>query len=322
MFDKNVLMKLTRVVGRAQRILLASHKNCGDATGSMVACYLAFSHLSKPVDMFLPGAVSANLAFLPATEKIITDSSKINLADYDLFFCVDAAEVAMTGLAEQWQKRPSSLITVNFDHHLTNPGYGDINIVDKTASAACAMVYEWFKLAGYPIDQKMAACLLTGILTDTGSFSNPATDGMALRTAAELLRYGVSVAAVLGSVVYNKTLNELKLWGRALERLSVNTELGIVSTIITNQDLVDLKIDPQAVEGIANFLNDLSGWRAVLVLKEQSDGSIKGSLRTTREDVDVAELAKLFGGGGHRKAAGFTIKGRLVERDNRWVVEV
>ncbi len=320
MLTKIKLNQLNQQVARSARILLASHQNCGDATGSMVAVYLALRRQYRQVTMFLPAPVPKSLVWLPETDKIVTDANLINLADYDLWLCVDAADQAMTGLGDKFKERPIGLTVVNIDHHLTNPGYGDINLVDYTAPAACAMIYDWFTSVGYVIDQPIATCLLTGILTDTGSFSNPATNGIALQTAADLLIKGASVGRVLGEVVYNKTLAELKLWGRALERLNVNAELEIVSTIITQQDFAELKVSVEAVEGVANFLNDLSGFKAVLVLKEQTDGTIKGSLRTTREDVDVAKLAKLWGGGGHKKAAGFTVSGKLVQTENNWSI--
>lgn len=320
MLNNSNLSKLTRLVNGSKSILVVSHQNCGDATGSVTACCLILESLGKKVTMFLPGPVTKTLRFLPKTEAILTTPELINFNEFDLFLCVDAAEPKLTGLEEKFNERPAGLVTVNFDHHLTNPEYGDLNIIDKTASATCTMLYEWFRAAGWHIDRRVATCLLTGILTDTGSFSNPGTNEAALETAANLLLQGASVGPVLERVVKNKTLAELKLWGKAFERLHDNQSLGLVTTVITAEDLAEFDVTAEALEGVANFLNDLSGYQAVLVLKEHSDGTIKGSLRTTRDDVDVAEVAKLFGGGGHRKAAGFTVRGRLVETEQGWAV--
>jgi phosphoesterase RecJ-like protein len=321
MLNPSSLLQLTRLVARSERILVASHQNCGDATGSVTACRLVLQNMGKKVTVFLPASVPKGFRFLPGTEFIITNPALINWRDFDLFLCVDAAEPALTGLADKFTERPASLTTVNFDHHLTNPEYGDLNLVDRMAPATCAMLYEWFQAAEYHIDRRIATCLLTGILTDTGSFSNPATNEIALETSAQLLLRGASVGVILNKVVKNKSLPELKLWGRAFERLHENETLGLVTTVITKQDIEELGVTNEALEGVANFLNDLQGYRGVLVLKEQTDGTIKGSLRTTRDDVDVSELAKLFGGGGHRKAAGFTTKGFLVEGPNGWEIK-
>lgn len=320
MINQRDLLKLTRLVSSAQRILVGSHANCGDATGAVTSCRLALFNQGKNVTVFLPEPVPESFRFLPGTEEIITNAEQINFNDFDLYLSVDAAEPKLTGLAEKFDQRPSTLITVNFDHHHTNVGYGDLNIVDKNAAATCAMIYEWFRQAGWLIDRQVATCLLTGILTDTGTFSNPATNEAALKAAAVLLQRGANTSRILQQVIGNKTLTELKLWGRALERLRDYPELGLVVTVITQQDLAELNASDEMLEGIANFLNDLEGYRAVMVLKEKADGTIKGSLRTTRDDVDVAAVAKLFGGGGHKKAAGFTIRGRLEATADGWKV--
>ncbi|MBI5466196.1 MAG: bifunctional oligoribonuclease/PAP phosphatase NrnA [Candidatus Kerfeldbacteria bacterium] len=321
MLNRALLVQLTRLVLRSERILVVSHANCGDATGSVTALYLALTRLGKQVTVFLPAPVPKSFRFLPRTEIIKTDPAVIKWSDFDLFLCVDAAEPKLTGLESRWSERPASLTTVNFDHHHTNTGYGDLNLIDKESSAACAMLYEWWQSSGWFIDRQIATCLLTGILTDTGSFSNPGTNEVALRTASSLILQGASMGRVLDQVVRNRTLVELKLWGRALERLQENAKLGLVTTIITQADIAELGATAEALEGVANFLNELQGPRAIMVLKEQSDGTVKGSLRTTRDDIDVAALAALFGGGGHRKAAGFTVPGRLVETEQGWRVE-
>ena len=320
MVSQNELIKLTRLVGGANRILVGSHANCGDATGSVTAITLVLGAQGKEVTPFLPEPVAASLKFLPGTEHIISDPAEINFKNYDLYLSVDAAEPKLTGLADKFNERPSSLITVNFDHHHTNTGYGDINIVDRQASATCAMVYEWLTSAGWPIDRQVATCLLTGILTDTGTFSNPATNDTALKAAADLLARGANASRALRQVIGNRTLTELKLWGRAFERLHDYPDLGLVVTVITQKDLAEFDASEDMLEGVANFLNDLEGYRAIMVLKEKPDGTVKGSLRTTRDDVDVAAVAKLFGGGGHKKAAGFSLPGKLVETEQGWKI--
>lgn len=321
MIETQLLDKLTSLVTSHRRILVVSHKNCGDATGAVTACKIVLERLGKKVTVFLPAPVSKIFNFLPKTETIIFEGDKINWSDYDLFLCVDAAEPMLTGLGDKFSSRPKNLLTINFDHHLTNPGYGDFNVLDKSASATCAMLYEWFERARWEIDHDVATCLLTGILTDTGSFSNPGTNANSLGIAANLLKQGANIGKFLTEVVKNKTVAELKLWGKAFERLQVNEELAIVTTVITRQDVEELNLNNEAIEGMANFLNEMSGYKAIMVLKEQADGTIKGSLRTTRDDVDVAAIAQLFGGGGHKKAAGFTVQGKLVLVDGYWQVE-
>ena len=318
MVESHNLNQLTRIVEAASRIVVTSHANCGDATGSVVAVTRMLRARGKFVLPVLPAPVPKVFRFLANTEEIGL-ASEVNLQGFDLLLCVDAAEPWMTGLAQQLSTPPQGLTVVNFDHHLTNPGYGDVNVLDKGAAATCAMLYEWFRSAGWSIDRESATALVTGIFIDTGTFSNPATNPAALATASDLLLRGANVPRILREVARNRTLAELKLWGRAFERLREHPTLGIVSTVVTLADMAEFGVE--SLEGVANFLNELAGYRAVLVLKEQPDGTVKGSLRTTREDVDVAAVAKLFGGGGHRKAAGFSLSGKLVETAQGWKVD-
>jgi len=320
MIQPQLLRRLTDLIDQSHNILVASHKNCGDASGAVTACQTVLQAQGKTVTTFLPAVVPPVFSYLVNSERVVTNPDLIDWSDYDLFLCVDAAEPHLTGLGHKFANRPSSLITVNLDHHLTNPDYGDVNIVDRSAAAACAMLAEWFLAAHYEVSPAAATSLLTGILTDTGSFCNPATNESALRQAGELLRLGANFGRFLSEVVRSKTLPELRVWGKAFERLQINNDLGIATTLITLQDLAEAGVAADAIEGVANFLNDLADVRAVLVLKEQSDGTIKGSFRTTREDVDVSALAKVLGGGGHKKAAGFTITGRLIEKNGQWQV--
>ncbi len=288
----------------------------------MTALYLALTRLGKKVTVYLPAPVAKPLRFLPKTEIIISEAEKISWTNYDLLFCVDLGEPKLMGaLFDKWNNRPTSLFTIDFDHHFTNVGFGDFNILDKTASATCVMVYQWFKQADFTIDKSIATCLLTGILTDTDSFSNAGTNDVSLKIASELLLKGASASRANQEITHNKNINELKLWGRALERLQDRPDLGLVTTVITQNDLAEFNVPATAMEGVSNFLSELGEYRAVLVLRENNDGTIKGSLRTTHDDVDVAALAKIFGGGGHKKAAGFTVSGKLIETAEGWKVQ-
>jgi phosphoesterase RecJ-like protein len=118
---------------------------------------------------------------------------------------------------------------------------------------------------------------------------------------------------VTGSTVRNKSLESLKLWGIALSRLQKHEPLDITYTYITQEDLKECNIQENEVEGIANLLNNLENTKIAMVLKQTSEGSVKGSLRTTRDDVDVSLIAQKMGGGGHKKAAGFSASGTIQE---------
>ena len=212
---------------------------------------------------------------------------------------------------------------VNIDHHATNNNYGDINIVIPKASSTSEIVYLIFKTLKYKINPNIATCLLTGILTDTNNFTNGGTTQQSIESASELLKIGANINQILNANVFNKTIDILKLWGEVLKRIAYNKELNMVITAVFAEDIKKFNLEnEEATEGISNYLNNLSKEiKCSLVLKDNGLGKVRGSLRTTREDVDVSKIALLLGGGGHKKAAGFEVSGKLVFNNNIWQIK-
>src|SRR5690606_30675557 len=122
------------------------------------------------------------------------------------------------------------------------------------------------------------------------------------------------------ATMVNKNINMMRIWGKVMGRLKTGPH-GIVYTYVTRQDLDDYGVDGETMEGLSNYLSQLEDARAVIVLHDRGDGTIKASMRTVRDDIDLASFAKTFGGGGHKKASGFTIPGRLVEEDDKLVIK-
>ena len=149
--------------------------------------------------------------------------------------------------------------------------------------------------------------MLAGIIDDTYNFTNPNTNFQSLETASKLLLAGAQLTQVSDSILKTKTITTLKIWGEVLIRLSYNSQFDMVTTVITREDLDSHLAGAEVTEGVANFLNNLAGVKAALILQQQEPDLIKGSLRTNNDLIDVAKLAKMLGGGGHRKAAGFKV---------------
>ena len=167
----------------------------------------------------------------------------------------------------------------------------------------------------------MATALLTGIVTDTGNFAYQSTTKQSIETASRLLSIGADFEGISKANIYNKTINILKLWGIVMRRIVFNKDLKMVTTALFKKDLDDLNLNEEAGEGISNYLNNLSKKnRFSLLLKEYEIGKVKGSLRTTRDDIDVSTIAQKFGGGGHKKAAGFEVEGKLVFNNGQWQI--
>lgn len=314
--------KIIQTMSQAQRILTVSHrKPDGDTIGSALALAHYAERLGKPYHCFCIDSPASYLQFLPKARELGPHTEVWSRPDIDVIIVVDAGDLKYAGVDQYIANLPQHYTLINIDHHVTNTGYGHINLVDSSASSACEIVYRLLNSVR-AIDRNIATCLLTGLITDTGSFSNLATTASAIDTASQLLAKGANLPQISKQALQYRPYNTLKLWGRALERLHEDPKTGMIVTAVTLEDIHECNADEEAVSGISNFLNGLeqANTHAVLVLTQSQPDLIKGSLRTTNPLIDVTEFAKLYGGGGHKKAAGFTLKGNLAVTPNGYVI--
>jgi phosphoesterase RecJ-like protein len=214
---------------------------------------------------------------------------------------------------------PSILI----DHHPRGDlsRFVEYKIQDPQAASTTELIFCLLEFLGAHIDKRIATALLTGIITDTNSFLNPNTTDKTFVVAARLLSYGARIERVVANLFYQKSCAALKLWGRALSRLQYNQGHDLLLSYLTENDLRECNVSVQEAEGIVNFLNLNAAHKAKAVLfLIENQGKIKGSFRTTAHNIDVSEMARQFGGGGHKKAAGFEIEGSLVLKEGELVM--
>ncbi|MDD5043785.1 MAG: bifunctional oligoribonuclease/PAP phosphatase NrnA [Patescibacteria group bacterium] len=307
--------KFFNLINAASRILVVSHQRPdGDTLGANFALCLFLESLNKVFSSFCLHPLPAQFNFLPFSHKLKNDI-EIFAGGADLIIILDSGDLRYAGIEEQIKNLKTKAVIVNIDHHPTNENFGDLNIVNPGASSTTEILFYLFEVGRIPISRPMATCLLTGILTDTSNFSNPATTADSLNVAAKLLSSGVILGEILPHILKNKSVAGLKVWGEVLSRLKI-TANGLAVTFVTRRDIEENSIDEEAVSGISNFLNNLSGVKAAMFIKEELGGQLRINLRTSHDDVDVSRLAKFFGGGGHKKAAGFAIKGSLKEKDD------
>ncbi|MFO0702495.1 MAG: DHHA1 domain-containing protein [Candidatus Andersenbacteria bacterium] len=236
----------------------------------------------------------------------------------------------MTGFTEQLARlitancggaNPDLASVINVDHHLQDPGYGHRSLLDRTAASTGLIVHELSKAWNVPLDVETATALLATLYYDTGSLQHANTDARALRMAADCVRAGADAGLVAAKLYRSKTTKALRLWGRALERTELHPTSGMALSVITQQDFRDLDVTPEEANGIVSFLSHVPECRFALLLTEEEPGSVKGSLRSNEhKDTDVASIARVLGGGGHRLASGFRVPGRIERRDGRYVV--
>ena len=313
--------KIFSQIDQSKNILLISHRRPdGDTVGSAMAFFGYINDLKHQVSAFCVDPIPENLFFLPNTGLYSHSLTLDELKKFDLIIALDCGDLNQTGIKDVLTARAKHNILINIDHHFTNDHYGDINLVRPEASSTGEVVYTLFQKMNKPIGKNMTNALLTGIVTDTTFFSNAGTTIDSIKLASDLLLRGAKIKEVTKNVWKNKNLTALKLWGHVLNRLIFNEKHGAVIGIITEEDLAAGNVPSDALEGIANFLTAVYNARLILVLTQVEPKLIKGSLRTTRDDVDVSAFAKYFGGGGHKKAAGFTISSRLKQTGDVWQI--
>ncbi len=284
-------------------LLVSDERIDGDSLGSSLAVLDYLKRLGKETWVYVKTEVPAQYRFLPHVERCTTDLAVFDDPDVDLvvsFDCSDAAYVR--GLLARMPARPT---LVNVDHHATNARYGDVNLVVVGSPATAEVVHRLFAENGVEPGREASVCLLAGLCFDTTAFSNSGTDERAFQAASDLLRRGARIRDVIRALFRNRSVPLLRAWGAALERLALHPS-GFVATSLTRADLAAHGVTDDEADGLSNFLQLVVDAHTVVVLREDPRGGVKASLRSMKHDV--AAVARHFGGGGHVKAAGFTLQ--------------
>lgn len=303
----------------AKRICCVCHRNPdGDAIGSITGIAELFSEIfpNASVKLFCVDPAPPIFAYLPWTQRIEQD---IAPTEGDVFVFVDCADPKLTEYHERFpQIFGGTWPSICFDHHATNAGFSTVNFIVPDAASTCEILVDFAEVAGLSISADIATSLLTGVYTDTGGLLHSNTTSGVYRTVSKLLRMGARQQQIVQHVFRSAKLSTLRLWGRVLEKIAVTNEGGAISAL-TEGDFRATGAEYSELTGAIDYVNAVPGMRFSLVLTER-DGKVKGSLRTLRDDVDVSKMAATFQGGGHRKAAGFAVEGKLVP-ETRWKVQ-
>ena len=310
--------KAAATFATAKRILCICHKNPdGDAIGSVlgIGMLLEQQYPSVRVSMHCTDPAPETFHFLPSAQRL---QGPPEVQDGDVAVIVDSAEPKLTDLHESHPMLfDKSMPVVVLDHHPSNSLFGTVNIVVPSAASTCEIIVELADILHWTIPNDIATCLLTGVYTDTGGLLHSNTSAAVYRTVARLLRAGARQQLIVSAVFRTAKLSTLKLWGRVLEKISISEEGGAISAV-TEGDFRATGADYSELTGAIDYVNAVPGMRFSMVLSER-DGKVKGSIRTLRDDVDVNEMAGRLSGGGHKRAAGFALPGKL-KPEVRWKV--
>jgi len=291
----------------ADKLLLTTHENPdGDALGSLLAMHHTLQQLGKdsvmymspeefPLpyeyrDMVFDGLLGAPPDDLTQRTVVFLDCGNIDRMPVDFL-------------------RSQGLHILNIDHHHDNTRFGTVNLVDTKASSTAEIVHELGRELGADITPEIASALYVGLVTDTGRFSYENTNPDTHRLAAELIEAGVDVADTYRRLYERVPIEKLKLVARALEGIERREDCGLALTYLSDADYAETGSSELLSEGIIDFIRSLEGTLVAAVVRDRGEaaGSArKVSLRSTDGDIDVSEIARRYGGGGHRRAAGFS----------------
>ncbi|SDF06420.1 DHH family phosphoesterase [Sporolituus thermophilus] len=285
-------------ISQAGRLVLTAHIHPdGDCLGSMLALYSCLRRTGKEVTMLLDDAVPAMYQFLPGYDEI---RRPVTFYDgVELLVVLDASDEERIGRVKEVVKAP----ILNIDHHISNTKFADYWYVDSQAAATGEIVFELLKMLNLPVDAVVACCLFTAIATDCGFFRYANTTATTLRYAAELVEKGAQ-PHIISENLETKPLDSIVALTKALDTLELHHD-GRIAAIT-----VDTYADgAENTEGFINYPRNIEGVELAVMFKVIDEETVRVSFRSRK--TDVSKLALLFGGGGHARAAGCTIRGSL-----------
>lgn len=299
--------QIWQLLGHSDRVLIASHR---DPDGDAVAAVLALQHIlaahGVAATAYLPDPAPLMFAFLPGFATLTTRPP----ADISgLVVGLDYGDWARLGLPDTI---PNERI-ITIDHHPRRGQRGILMAIDETASSTCEILYRFCGAAGIGLDRTLAITLLTGIVTDTGSFQHANTSPATLEAVEDLMLKGAPLPKVLKRIAAQRSPALLHAWGAALKRVRVDDALGLVYMLMPHDALIAAGLDSDDLSsGFASLLSTIPNTRCAAFLVEQTPGVVRGSLRSDGSlAISVARVAQALGGGGHERAAGFTVNGTV-----------
>jgi phosphoesterase RecJ-like protein len=308
---KAELRKARRWLHAAEHICVVSHTSPdGDAVGSMLGLTWALRAAGKRVSPVLPDDVPATFAFLPGSAEVTQEAP----ADADLLVALDTADIERLGSLGRQLDRP---IDINIDHHVSNSRFGSINLVASDTAATAEHLVELLQPFSLALDEQVANCLLTGLVTDSLGFRTDSTGSATLATAQKLMQHGGRLHEIYERTLHRRSFEAIKLWGQALG--TARCEDGLAWTQVTLEGKAEIGYTANGDADVVSQLTAIEGAEVAVVFVERPDAEVKISWRAV-SGLDVAAIAQHFGGGGRRAAAGANMHGTTLAQAERMVL--
>ncbi|MBC7361167.1 MAG: bifunctional oligoribonuclease/PAP phosphatase NrnA [Candidatus Aminicenantes bacterium] len=302
--SQKIKIEIAQRIFDSQNIAITSHlRPDGDSIYTSLALAEMLEILGKKVQIVNHDPLPFPFFEFPETKRIRI--GQIEPEGLDLVILLECADVSRSG-----QTRINHLPKINIDHHYSNSPYAEINWIDPGASAVGEMVYELLEPLGIKLTPRIAEFLYSAIFSDTGSFQFSNTTSRALYICHKLIEAGANPSSISEKLLNNNTPAKIKLLGRVLSTLNLNSAGNIATLVMFKKDLAEFGLKEVDVEDITTIARSIKGVEMVIFFKEMSPGEFRVSLRS-KGQANSALVAENFGGGGHMHAAGFTIIGEF-----------
>jgi len=307
-----MLSQVVELIEKKDRFAITSHvRPDGDSLGSSLGLYWLLKALNKDIEVIMRDPAPHSYQQLPGAHAIrVTPAAD---RAYDAIFVIECSDIDRPGLIDLEKH-----FVVNIDHHSTTELFGTVNWIDSTASAVGEMIYNLCKATGVRVTKEIAECVYTALLTDTGSFHYSNTTERTFKIASELIRTGVKPAKTAEAIFGSYQWPKIELLSQVLATAQ-RDESGHVAWMRQTLEMQQqTKASDEDTDGFVNYPLTVGEVEATALFKECAPGVYRTSLRS-KGDVNVAKVAEQFGGGGHRNAAGCTLKGELAEIEQKLV---
>ncbi|HLL60897.1 MAG TPA: bifunctional oligoribonuclease/PAP phosphatase NrnA [Candidatus Nitrosocosmicus sp.] len=302
--------RLLKYLEQPKKSILTLHRSPdGDSIGSNLAFYHILRYFGHEVDVISKDPIPDNLLFLPGSQKItLLNPKKINWTNYDYYWALDMSSPEMLGENVQF---PDNVKIITIDHHSTNSKCGHLNIIDEKTISTCSIIFDLCKKSEIIVNNKIATCLLTGILTDSGFFSY-ITDPAPLKDAQELLQYNVNFQNIMFHLQKKSPFEDLVFIGKALATAKLYKEKKVAFISVDNELWTTYGKSVDKNRYLTPYARDIADTNLGVVLIEEQPKSIRVELRSRNLEYDVSVLAQKLGGGGHKAASGARIEGKTI----------
>lgn len=305
-----IYFEIEQAVSQHNRFLVVSHmRPDGDALGSTLALTLALQKLGKTVTAWNEDGLLEKFRWLPGGESV--GKPPADPASFEVVFILDNAVKERAGTPLQFVA--GTPIWINIDHHFSNPGYGDINLIDAESPATGQILFELFTALKWEISSDIAENLFVAISTDTGSFQYPATTARTYEIGGELIRRGADVGRISRDLYDSYPLRRIQLLRSLLNELLLTSDNRVASIALTEAAAREIGAIPDDNEGLIDHIRAIDSVIVAIFFEELPEGRIRLSIRSKDPQVSAAAICQHFGGGGHILAAGARVRGTLEE---------